>query len=43
MYILYACADEGILETSRLAGPDSIVQFRVEIARCNLDFLIFLQ
>lgn len=31
-------ADEGILEAPRLAGPDTVVQFRVEITRRNLKF-----
>jgi len=29
-------ADEGILETPRLAGPDPVVQFRIEITRRNV-------
>jgi len=33
-YCFYA--DEGILETPRLAGPDPVVQFRIEITRRNV-------
>lgn len=28
-------ADERILETSRLAGPNTVIQFCIEIIRCN--------
>jgi len=31
-------ADEGILETPRLAGPDPVVQFRTEITRRNVAY-----
>jgi len=31
-------ADEGILETPRLAGPDPVVQFRIEITRRNVAY-----
>jgi len=35
-FYLSVYADEGILETPRLAGPDPVVQFRVEITRRNV-------
>lgn len=44
IYILFISycfyADEGILETPRLAGPDPVVQFRVEITRRNVVYSV---